>query len=81
MVQSVDREYIAEVAKQESDTHRSNKRWNKNELKKLNAGFNACKSFKEIALQLHRTETAVASKLQELGYVYWDKETEQYLKK
>lgn len=67
--------------KQAFNTYRSNKRWSKVEIKKLIDGFKANKSFAEIAQQLHRTETAVASKLQELSYVYWDKETETYLKK
>ena len=67
--------------KQAFNTYRSNKRWSKVEIKKLIDGFKANESFAEIAQQLHRTETAVASKLQELGYVYWDKETETYLKK
>ena len=67
--------------KQSFNTYRSNKRWSKVEIKKLIDGFKANKSFAEIAQQLHRTETAVASKLQELGYIYWDKEAETYLKK
>ena len=65
---------------QNHDAHRSNKRWNKNEIKKLIDGFNANKTFKDIAHQLHRTETAVASKLQSLGYVFWNRETGQYIK-
>jgi hypothetical protein len=62
-----------------SDVSRSNKRWNKAELRKLIIGFKEKKSFAEIALQLHRTETAVASKLQELDVIYWNKETGKYI--
>ena len=62
-----------------SDVSRSNKRWNKAEMRKLIIGFKENKSFAEIALQLHRTETAVASKLQELGVIYWNKETGKYI--
>lgn len=65
---------------QNHDVHRSNKRWNKGELRKLINAFRLNKSFTEIACQLHRTETAIASKLQELGYIYWDKTKEMYIK-
>jgi hypothetical protein len=64
-----------------SDTHRSNKKWSKVDIKQLIEAFNRNATFAEIAKKLYRTETAVASKLQQLGYVIWDKETEQYIKK
>ena len=65
----------------DNDLHRFNKRWNKAEIKKLVNAFSQGVSFLEIAKMLHRTESAVATKLQNLGYIYWDKETETYLKK
>lgn len=64
-----------------TDTHRSNKKWSKVDIKQLIEAFNRNATFSEIAKKLYRTETAVASKLQQLGYVVWDKETEQYIKK
>lgn len=65
----------------DNDLHRFNKRWNKAEIKRLVEAFNQGVSFLEIAKILHRTESAIATKLQNLGYVYWDKETDRYIKK
>lgn len=64
-----------------TDTQRSNKKWSKVDIKQLIEAFNRNATFAEIAKKLYRTESAVASKLQQLGYVVWDKETEQYIKK
>lgn len=59
---------------------RNHKPWKMRELEKLSQLFEQGTSFEEIANTLGRTEIAVQSKLVQLGYIKWDKETETYIK-
>ena len=59
---------------------RNGKKWNKKELTALRINYEFNASIADIAKKLHRHETAIQSKLQELGLIKWDKTKGQYVK-